>query len=119
MEKRTCAECGEAFHGRADKKFCSDMCRNAFNNKLNGTSNNYIRNINNILRRNRRIMEELVPAETAKVSQQKLADKGFNFGYYTNIVTTKEGKQYKFCYEYGYLPIEGNYFLLVKRKSES
>lgn len=119
MEKRTCAECGEAFHGRADKKFCSDMCRNAFNNKLNGASNNYVRNINNILRRNRRIMEELVPAETAKVSQQKLADKGFNFGYYTNIVTTKEGKHYKFCYEYGYLPIEGNYFLLVKRKTES
>jgi hypothetical protein len=21
MEKRTCAECGESFHGRADKKF--------------------------------------------------------------------------------------------------
>lgn len=119
MEKRSCSECGETFHGRADKKFCSDMCRNAFNNKLNGSANNYIRNINNILRKNRRIMEELVPAETVKVSRQKLADKGFNFGYYTHIVTTKEGKQYHFCYEYGYLTLEGNYCLLVKRKNES
>lgn len=119
MEKRSCAECGESFHGRADKKFCSDMCRNAFNNKLNGSANNYIRNINNILRKNRRIMEELVPAETTKVSRQKLADKGFNFGYYTHIVTTKEGKQYHFCYEYGYLALEGNYCLLVKRKAEA
>jgi len=119
MEKRTCIECNEVFHGRADKKFCSDMCRNAYNNKLNSSSNNYVRNINNILRKNRRIIEELIPDETAKVSQQKLMDKGFNFSYYTNTVTTKTGKNYLFCYEYGYLPIEGNYYLLVKRKTES
>lgn len=118
MEKRICIECNEAFNGRADKKFCSDMCRNAYNNKLNSDSNNLVRNINNILRKNRRILEELIPEETAKVSQQKLIDKGFNFNYNTNTVTTKTGKSYVFCYEYGYLPIEGNYYLLVKRKGE-
>ncbi len=119
MEKRTCIECNESFNGRADKKFCSDMCRNAYNNKLNSDTNNYVRNINNALRKNRRIMEELLPDETAKVSQQKLMDKGFNFNYYTNITTTKTGKSYVFCYEYGYLPIEGNYYLLVKRRTEN
>ncbi len=121
MEKRICIECGESFNGRADKKFCSDLCRNAFNNKLNSDSNNLVRNINNILRKNRRIMEELLPeaSATLSVSQQKLNDKGFNFNYYTNITTTKTGKKYFFCYEYGYLPIEGNYYLLVKRKAES
>ena len=119
MEKRTCLECEEGFHGRADKKFCSDLCRNAYNNKLNSDSNNLVRNVNHILRKNRRIIEELVPEETAKVSQQKLIDKGFNFSYFTNITTTKTGKNYTFCYEYGYLPIEGNYFLLVKRKGEN
>jgi len=118
MEKRTCIECHEAFNGRADKKFCSDMCRNAYNNKLNSDTNNYVRNINNILRKNRRIIEDLLPDETAKVSQQKLLDKGFNFNYYTTITTTKTGKSYTFCYEYGYLPIEGNYYLLVKRRTE-
>jgi hypothetical protein len=111
MEKRTCIECGESFNGRADKKFCSDMCRNAYNNKLNSDTNNYVRNINNILRKNRRIMEE--------VSQQKLIDKGFNFSYFTNITTTKTGKSYVFCYEFGYLPIEGNYYLLVKRRADN
>lgn len=116
--KRTCIECGDTFHGRADKKFCSDMCRNAYNNKLNSDSNNLVRNVNNILRKNRRIMEELLPEDTAKVSQQKLMDKGFNFSYYTNATTTKTGKTYLFCYEYGYLPLEGNYYLLVKRKGE-
>lgn len=118
MEKRICIECNEAFNGRSDKKFCSDLCRNAYNNKLNSDSNNLVRNINNILRKNRRILEELIPEDTAKVSQQKLIDKGFNFNYNTNTVTTKTGKSYVFCYEYGYLPIEGNYYLLVKRKGE-
>ncbi len=119
MEKRTCIECGESFNGRADKKFCSDMCRNSYNNKLNSDTNNYVRTINNILRKNRRIMQDLLPEETAKVSHQKLTDKGFNFNHYTGVITTKTGKGYVFCYEYGYLPIENNYFLLVKRKPES
>jgi len=118
MEKRVCPECGDKFEGRTDKKFCSDLCRNAYNNKLNSDSTNFIRNINNILRKNRRIIEELLPEETAKVSQQKLIDKGFNFNYHTSTSTTKTGKTYMFCYEYGYLPIEGNYYLLVKRKGE-
>jgi hypothetical protein len=119
MEKRKCLECNETFNGRADKKFCSDLCRNAHNNKLNSDQVNYVRNVNNILRKNRRIMEGLLPDETSTVSQQKLLDKGFNFNYYTNITTTKAGKKYLFCYEYGYLAIEGNHFLLVKRKAEN
>ncbi len=120
MEKRICIECNDTFNGRADKKFCSDLCRNAYNNKLNSDTNNLVRNVNNILRKNRRIISELLPEETAtvSVSKQKLADKGFNFNYFTNITTTKTGKSYLFCYEYGYLPIEGNYYLLVKRKGE-
>ena len=89
MEKRKCLECNETFNGRADKKFCSDLCRNAHNNKLNSDQVNYVRNINNILRKNRRIIEDLLPEETSTVSQQKLVDKGFNFNYYTNITTTK------------------------------
>jgi predicted nucleic acid-binding Zn ribbon protein len=79
MEKKICPECGESIKGRADKKFCSDMCRNAYNNKLNSDNTNLIRNVNNILRKNRRIMEELLPEETAKVSHQKLIEKGFHF----------------------------------------
>ena len=33
--KKNCLECGEAFNGRIDKKFCSDYCRNTYNNKIN------------------------------------------------------------------------------------
>lgn len=115
---KQCPECGDEIKGRADKKFCSDLCRNAFNNKLNSDSTNHIRNVNNILRRNRRILEEFVPEETGKASKNRLLQKGFNFQYITNMYTTKKNTTYFFCYEYGYMPIENDYYFLVKRKEQ-
>ena len=40
MEEKMCPECGKPVFGRIDKKFCSDACRNAFNNKANSASTN-------------------------------------------------------------------------------
>lgn len=119
MEKRACPECGELIKGRIDKKFCSDLCRNSFNNKINSDSNNFVRNINNTLRKNRRILEENLQGDTTKISKQKLIDKGFNFTYYTNQTTTKNNHTYIYCYEFGYLPLENNMILIVKKKSEN
>jgi hypothetical protein len=118
METRKCEECGETIRGRIDKKFCSDLCRNAFNNKLNSDSNNFVRNINNILRKNRRILEELLHGEKITIPKQKMIDKGFNFSYHTNLSTTKTNNTYRFCYEYGYLPLENEIILIVKKKQE-
>lgn len=115
-DKRLCPECGEPIKGRVDKKFCSDACRNAYNNKQNADSTNYVRNVNNILKRNRRILEELNPEGKANVHKSKLNDKGFDFSYFTNTYKNKNGETYHFCYEYGYLPIKGEFYLLVKRK---
>lgn len=119
METRKCPECGEVLKGRIDKKFCSDLCRNSFNNKLNSDSNNYVRNINNILRKNRRILEDLLgKSDKLTLPRQKLTDKGFNFSYYTNQNITKTNNVYCFCYELGYLLLENNIVLIVKKKSE-
>ena len=115
MEK-ACLDCGESIRGRADKKFCSDQCRNNYNNQLNSDSNNYIRNVNNILRKNRRILSELNPEEKSKAHKNKLLEKGFNFSYFTNTYTTKKGATYYFCYEQGYLPLENDFYFLVMRK---
>lgn len=119
MEKRLCPECGEPITGRVDKKFCSDLCRNSFNNKINSDSNNYVRNINNALRKNRRILEESLQGETTKISRQKLTDKGFNFGFYTNQITTRNNHTYFYCYEFGYLNLENEQVLIVKKKFEN
>ena len=113
---KECPECGELIKGRTDKKFCSDLCRNSYNNKLNSTSGTYVRNVNAILKKNRKILEELLPEETAKASKSKLLQKGYNFSFYTNIYTTRKGTNYYYCYEYGYLPIDNDYYFLVKKK---
>ncbi|SOC79664.1 hypothetical protein SAMN06296241_1195 [Salinimicrobium sediminis] len=114
MEK-TCLECGEKIVGRTDKKFCSDYCRNAYNNNLNKDSKNLVRNVNNQLRKNYRILEELNPDGKIRISKLKLAAKGFNFDYFTSIYTTKTGNTYYFVYDQGYLPLEGDSYALVKR----
>ena len=116
-EKRYCPECGAPVYGRIDKKFCSDQCRNAFNNKNLGYSNNYIRKINGVLRKNRKILEELNPKGKSKVHLQQLKKKGFDFEYHTNIYTTKTGNKYHFCYEHGYLKLENDFYALVRRDS--
>lgn len=108
-----CLECGEKLVGRADKKFCSDQCRNTYNNRLNSDSNNYVRNINNILRKNRRILAELNPAGKTKIHKSKLESKGFQFDYFTNIYKTRTGNIYYFCYEHGYLVLDDDFYALV------
>ena len=117
---KTCLFCKKPVKGRSDKKFCDDYCRAAYNNDLKSASNNYIRNVNNALGKNRRILESLLPEgePTAKANQDKLLQLGFQFKYLTHIYTTKTDKTYFYCYEYGYLPLENNWFLIVKKNEE-
>ncbi|MEQ6166396.1 MULTISPECIES: hypothetical protein [unclassified Ekhidna] len=116
MENRECPECGRPVHGRIDKKFCSDACRNAYNNKVNSAATNYMRNVNNTLAKNRRILMELNPEGKKKTHRDKLLKKGFDFDFYTNSYTTKAGDTYRFCYEQGYLILDEGFVLLVERK---
>lgn len=111
----TCLECGDKILGRADKKFCNDGCRNAFNNKQNKDSNNLMRNVNNKLRRNYRILAELQFKENkTQTTQEKLDLEGFDFDYFTNLKVYKNGAEYRFVYNIGYKFIEENRLLVVK-----
>ncbi|MFY0625045.1 MAG: DUF2116 family Zn-ribbon domain-containing protein [Reichenbachiella sp.] len=115
-EERACPECGKAIFGRVDKKFCSDACRNAYNNKSNSDANNFVRNVNNVLRKNRRILLEMNPNGKTKAKRDKMLTKGFNFDFYTNSYTTKAGQEYHYCYDQGYLLLEDGYVLLVVKQ---
>jgi hypothetical protein len=114
---KVCSECGEQISGRTDKKFCSDSCRNGFHNKQNSDGTNYVRNVNNTLRKNRRILQELLPEEeTARYPRSKLLELGFDFGFFTNTYTNRNGETYFYCYEFGYLPLKNDYFCLVRKR---
>ncbi len=116
MEQKRCLECNEKIIGRIDKKFCNDSCRNTYNNRINKDNKNLIRNTNNRLRKNYRILEGLNPEQKTKTSRAKLVEAGFDFNYFTSIYTTKAGTIYYFVYNQGYLPLEGDYYALVKRE---
>src|SRR6266513_1488291 len=100
-QPKTCLQCGNTLRGRADKKFCHDYCRNNYNNQLKAHSNNYIRNINNALGRNRRILQDFLPSgeEMTKTSKEKLLHRGFLFRYITHTYTNKNGNTYYYCYD--------------------
>lgn len=117
MATRKCAECNEELRGRADKRFCSDYCRNIANNKLNKDSSALMRNINNRLRKNWRVLDELCPNEKTKTSRNKLLAHGFDFNFFTSIYTTKKGTIYYFIYDLGYLPMDDDAFLIVRRET--
>ena len=113
-----CLACNKPLRGRTDKKFCDDHCRNSFNNQLKAGSNNCIRNINNALRKNRRILEGLLVGgeTTVKASRDKLLQQGFLFSYHTHTYTNRRGNRYHFCYEYGWLELENSLYLVVRRE---
>jgi hypothetical protein len=118
-ELKSCQECGDPLKGRTDKKFCSDQCRAAFNNRLNSDETNFVRNVNNLIRKNRRILTRLNASGKTKVSRSTLAEKGFDFMYFTSTHTTKDGAICYYCYEQGYLPVEKEQFLLVTREDNN
>ena len=92
----TCPECGEKIIGRSDKKFCSDACRNAHNNAL--------------------ILEALNTQDKTKVTKNTLLKHGFIFDYFTGTYTTKSGSTYYYVYDQGYLPLDNDFYLLVKNE---
>jgi hypothetical protein len=119
LQEKKCLDCNEIIRGRADKKFCNDQCRNNYNNQLNSDTSSLVRNVNNILRKNRRILEELNPAGKIKMNKAKLVKAGFDLQYHTHQLQTQNGNTYIFCYEYGYLVLDNETFLLVKREENA
>ena len=118
--ERKCLDCGEIIFGRVDKKFCSDQCRNNYNNRMNSDNTVMVRNVNAILRKNRRILADLVPTEgKINVHKDKLVNKGFNFNYFTHLYVTQKGSSYRFVYEYGYLPLDNDFYMLVIREQKN
>ena len=114
--QKLCLACKRVIKGRIDKKFCDDSCRNNYNNSLKSADVNLVRNINNALAKNRRILETFLSEgdEMAKTTKDRLLQKGFQFKYITHTYSNKKGNVYFFCYDVGYLPLDHDWYLLVK-----
>ena len=104
-----CLFCENKIEGRIDKKYCSEDCRAAFHNRMRAKGNQspLVRNITNALLLNRKILESLLPAnhDGIKVSRQRLIQEGFKFKYLTHIHQTNNGREFYYCFDYGYIAL--------------
>jgi hypothetical protein len=53
----------------------------------------------------------------SRATRAALAGKGFDFDYFTNIRQSKNGHTYYFLYDQGYMPLENDAFLLVRKET--
>ena len=84
-EPKICAECGAKMTGRVDKKFCSDLCRNSYNNRIKSEENDLVKKVNNILKRNRKILVEFNPDNKSKISKEKMIAQAKKFSRENSI----------------------------------
>jgi len=76
-----------------------------------------MRNINHKLRKNYRVLSELNFINgKAKTTHTKLSSDGFDFDYFTNLKTYKNGAEYRFVYNIGYKFLEDDWLLVVRNE---
>lgn len=110
-----CLACGKALRGRVDKKFCDAGCRNVYHNRRQRAERREINGVDLVLKHNRRILKVCIGRErTRRVSKEELLARGFRFEFFTHHFTNSRGKRYAFCYDHGWLGLEGEQFLVVK-----
>ena len=117
MVTKTCLACNKPIKGRIDKKYCDDSCRNNYNNRLYNYSIPVIRNINKVLRKNRQILEAFLSGRGNKaliIGRNELAEKGFQFEYFTELFQPDKKELYYYCYDYGYRSINSEKVMAVK-----
>jgi len=112
----TCLNCTKPLKGRSDKKYCNEVCRNEYFNKQKEIERKEIRIIDLALKKNRRILKELLKEkEYVLVREKELQEKGFRFQYRTHHIITKyKQHEYFFCYDYGYRQTEKGLFKIIK-----
>ena len=112
MNNRTCTHCESKVIGRSDKKFCSDHCRVAYNNIVNKKRNNMVRKVNNILCKNRKILEQLKISGRKEIDRATLSELGFVFSLHTSSKIRSTGMTY-YCYDQGWTQIPNKKHVLI------
>lgn len=114
--ERQCLDCGVNLRGRSDKKFCDDQCRSNFNNRAKAGTYLSMRPVNAILRKNHTVLSKLCPGNKIRIRKEELLKNGFNPDYHTHLRQAQNGNTYIFCYDYGVQKLDGDIYLVVKRR---
>lgn len=102
---RKCKECSKRIVGRADKIFCSAICKSK-SHRTKHVSNPTLSAINRILESNYNIIMHLFSKTKAlqlTVDHLTLSNQGFQFEYCTRIYLNSRGKWYRYVYDFRWM----------------
>lgn len=101
-DRPTCLQCGDRIvYGRSDKKFCSDSCKNRYNNQRH----HYIRSVRlrilGTLDRNYSILEKLLQLGIHSITLGDLAQMGYNKEFVTSWHKVRGHDEFR-CFDIKY-----------------
>jgi hypothetical protein len=110
--ENSCRECGKTFLiGRADRRFCNDSCRNAFNRKKKVADQvqayDNLPDIFKAIKKNYEILKNLggkmeEDGDTKFIPRDQLLSSGINLKFCTSIYQDKFGQLWHCLFERGY-----------------
>jgi len=115
---RQCTVCNKIIKGRSDKKFCSKRCNNDYQKQKRQTQvTQEVKVINNILLKNRNILDGLAQQNKTKkfmVYRIVLVQLGFDFKYITRFYLNSKNKVYHYVYDYAWMEFSSQEVMIVK-----
>lgn len=116
---RVCQCCKSPITGREDKRFCNDYCRIDYHNQRYKDTQAVVRNVNNQLNKNRKILNLLLTEERVRnVSRTLLNELGYNFNFLTQMIDSEQGPQF-LCYDLGLIMHDENEFEIIRKSVAS
>lgn len=100
--ERLCPVCGSPVYGRPDKIFCSEKCKNAHNNTINGIRARARRNVIAALDTNYRILEGYLGFGIKSVPMEQILEQGFDPIYSTGFRQGPSNHEEFLCYDIAY-----------------
>lgn len=105
-----CLHCGRTItYGRTDRKFCSDSCKNTYNNFLRKVHCTYKTRIDKAIARNYTILNNLVKLKVDQITMAEAQAMGFNPCFVTSH-SKESGHSLYTCYDISFRISESRIF---------
>jgi len=113
-----CKICKNEIAGRSDKKFCSVSCKNYYHTNLRRVTSIAVKEIDNMLHRNRSILLEMLGKNKMQLKclRMELEKRKFSFNYHTHTNTNSAGKVYYFVYDFAWMTFSDDEILIIRKK---
>ncbi|MCO5248620.1 MAG: hypothetical protein M9887_06715 [Chitinophagales bacterium] len=113
---KNCKVCEKPIKGRSDKIFCSIECKNYYHKKLRFATKMAAKQIDGYLKRNYKILLELLGGNKiqVKVYRNQLSQKGFRFQYHTHFYINSKNKMYHYLYDLAWMEFSDDEVLIIR-----